>query len=117
MLTEHIAALRALAEALPPGSIMSIPRDWVLELLAAGPHSVVATPADATVEAIGAHYGRRPSTIRGWCEAGRFPGAYKLQGREWRIPRAAVESFEAAERPAGTKARGVQSLSDWRRSS
>jgi helix-turn-helix protein len=115
MLPEHVAALRALAEALPAGTPLSVPREWVLELLAARPDHSAAAPADATAQSVAARYGRRASTIRGWCEAGRFPGAYRLHGREWRIPRAASEAFEAAQRPAGTQARGVQPLSDWRR--
>jgi hypothetical protein len=115
MLPEHVAALRALAEAMPLGTTVSVPRDWVLELLAARPDHPAAAPVDATVQSVAARYGRRASTIRGWCEAGRFPGAYKLHGREWRIPRAAFEAFEATQRPAGTQTRGVQSLSDWRR--
>jgi hypothetical protein len=75
----------------------------------------------STVDAIAARYGRAPSTIRGWCEAGRFPGAYKLHDREWRIPAAALEAFETKEsrreRPAGGRGRGAQSLSDWRHAS
>jgi hypothetical protein len=80
-----------------------------------------ALPAGATVEDLAARYGRAPSTVRGWCEAGRFPGAYKLHDREWRIPTAAVEAFEAKERrrerPTSRGGRDVQSLSDWRHAS
>ena len=60
-----------------------------------------------------------PSTVRGWCEAGRFPGAYKLHDREWRIPAAALETFEGQgprrERPTGRCGRPVASLGDSRR--
>lgn len=40
--------------------------------------------------------------MRAWLEAGRFPGAYKLRGRDWRVPPDAVEAFKARER--GSKA-------------
>lgn len=114
-----LAGLRALAEALAPGTAIPVPRELLLELLAhqASEHSVDAT--DPTVEEIGARYGRAPSTVRGWCEAGRFPGAYKLHDREWRIPAAAVEAFDATHRarPASHRRRSVRSLSDWRNAS
>jgi len=38
----------------------------------------------------------RHRRLRGWCEAGRFPGAYKLHDREWRIPLAAIEAFRVS---------------------
>jgi helix-turn-helix protein len=120
--SELAIGLRALAEALPAGSAVPVPREFLLELLAEqGTAASAATPMDPTVEAIAARYGRAPSTVRGWCEAGRFPGAYKLHDREWRIPAAAIESFEAQERrrgrQAGRRERGVASLGDWRHDS
>lgn len=116
----ELTALRAIAEALPDGAAVPVPRKWLLELLAAAGRDTDAVPlADPTVEEIGARYGRARSTIRGWCEAGHFPGAYRLHDREWRIPTAAIEAFEAQERgrerPASRGGSGVRSLSDWRR--
>jgi hypothetical protein len=43
-------------------------------------------------------YSRKPSTIRGWLERGLFPGAYRLRGRDWRVPASGVEAFGQAER-------------------
>jgi helix-turn-helix protein len=118
---EMLRGLRALAEALPAGAVVPVPRDWLLELLAAADASPAARPADPTVEEVATRYGRAPSTVRGWCEAGRFPGAYKLHDREWRIPAAGIEAFEVTERqrerPAGHRGRRVQSLGDWRHAS
>jgi excisionase family DNA binding protein len=89
--------LRQLAAALPPGSSVSLPRDWLLAELDAAPASD-ALVADLTVEQLAQFIGKRPSTVRGWLEAGRFPGAYKLSGKAWRVPRGAVEAFQARER-------------------
>jgi hypothetical protein len=50
-----------------------------------------------TTAELGARLHRSASTIRGWCEAGRFVGAFKLNGRDWRIPIVAVETFVAGQ--------------------
>lgn len=121
---DMVAGLRSLAEALPAGTAVPVPREMLLELLEASAgraQTSATTPMDPTVEAVAGRYGRAPSTVRGWCEAGRFPGAYKLHDREWRIPAAALEAFEAKERqrerPASRGGRGVRSLGDWRQAS
>lgn len=95
--------LRALAEALPPGASVNIPAEWLLEELEKG--VVEDDPrddtqiTDITVEQLAGELDRSPSTVRGWLSSGAFPGAYRLQGREWRIPRAEVEAFLNRQRP------------------
>jgi hypothetical protein len=112
-----VNGLRAYAASLPPGTAVPVAREVLLELLEARADPP-ASAADPTVEVIATRYGRVPSTVRGWCELGRFPGAYKLS-REWRIPAAAVEAFDAAlrARPARPRRGPLQSLSDWRHAS
>ncbi len=116
MTTAGLAGLRALAESLPTGTAIPVPRELLLELLSAHDEAASA-PVDPTVDEMAARYGRAPS--RGWCEAGRFPGAYKLHDREWRIPAAAIAAFDVAqrERATGNRGRPVRSLSDWRHAS
>jgi hypothetical protein len=102
------SALRVLAEALPEGSVVPVPREALLVLLngqlAGNPAGQGrAGPAvDATVRVVAGEFSRSPSTIREWCEAGLFPGAYKMRGREWRIPAAAIEAFQEHERSASS---------------
>lgn len=116
---ELAAGLRAIAEVLPAGTAIPVPREILLELLGALSAAASAiSPADPTVEEVASRYSRAPSTVRGWCEAGRFPGAYKLHNREWRIPSAALAAFEAAVRGRATASRrDAQSLGDWRHAS
>ena len=117
MTADLAAGLRALAVSLPPSTPVPVPAGALLELLDVAVEVTTTPPADPTVEEISARYGRAPSTIRGWCEAGRFPGAYKL-GREWRIPAAGIAAFEAGLRGRTTANRPcMQSLGDWRHAS
>lgn len=62
------------------------------------------TTPDLTVPDVAARFDKAPTTIRDWCRQGRFPEAYRLRGREWRIPPADVEAFIEAERnPEGPR--------------
>jgi hypothetical protein len=95
------AALRTAAEA---GVSVFLPPDVVLALLessVAQPTPVALPPADLGVGQIAGRFGRKPSTVRAWLEQGRFPGAYKLSGRDWRAPAASIAAFEEAERTRG----------------
>jgi excisionase family DNA binding protein len=92
--------LRQLAEALPPGGSLTLTRVGLLELAGADASQAdqEVTPADFTVAELAARFHRSGSTVRDWCERGRFGGAYKLNGRDWRIPQAGVNTFLAEQR-------------------
>jgi excisionase family DNA binding protein len=111
--TGTLAYLRALAEALPPGAVIPVPREWIVELLEGsgpGPVAVGAGAPDMTVHDVAQRFGRHASTVRGWIAQDMLPGAYRFRGREWRIPASALAHLENAERkgegtpgaPAGT---------------
>ena len=117
-----LAELRRVVEALPPGASLGLPREYLLEVLPAATAAGPGDTADFTLEAVAARFGRSRSTVRGWLEAGRLPGAYKLRGRSWRIPPAALDAFLEAERsalpsraPAAGRLKRGQALSDWRK--
>ncbi len=69
-----------------------------------------STPAEFTVAELSTRFHRSASTVRGWCERGRFEGAYKLNGRDWRIPKTAVDAFLAEQRGESR----VRRLGAWR---
>ncbi len=103
--------LRELAERLPPGGSLTLTREGLLELAAdEGQTEQRAARADFTVAELAARFHRSPSTVRDWCEHARFEGAYKLNGRDWRIPQAAVDTFLVEQR--GEKP--VSPLGAWR---
>lgn len=91
-------ALRHLAEALPKGSALPVPREWLLELLGPAPDGPPpGQPAvDLTAGEVAGLLSRKEVTVRGWCAAGLLPGAYRLLGREWRIPRASLADLPQA---------------------
>ena len=109
---ERLRKVVAYLEALPPGSL--VPRDWVLGLVADGEARTPAprgtSAVDLTVEGVAELFGKRPSTVRFWIERGHFPGAYKLHGKQWRVPPAAIEAFQRTQQAAS----GGSDLSAWR---
>lgn len=110
-------ALREMAEALPPGAAVPLPREWVLELLAAAPDP--GQPDLFSVAQLAERYGQGASTVRTRLEQGEFPGAFKV-GRAWRVPRTTVEATEGAkgtervERAALAPRKPGRGLGAWR---
>jgi excisionase family DNA binding protein len=99
-MTTNRAALHAFATALPVGYPITLPRDWVLDLLDGAEVPSVTSP-DLTVEEVAKRFGRAPSTVRSWILAGHVR-AYRFRGRELRIPHASLDAFETDQRPANT---------------
>ena len=133
MLREIAAGMNALEQlrtavaALPPGTLVTLPREALLEVLgggrgdgaaATGGDGPPAVAVDLTVTDLAQRFRRHPSTIRQWLESGRLEG-YKLFGREWRVPLTAVAAFQDRQRDGrergGSPARDAPSLGDWRK--
>lgn len=94
-------ALRLLVDQLEDGQVVSVPVAWARELLAdatTGEHPELLTVAD-----LAQHYGRAESTVRGWLEAGRFATAFKIEGRDWRVPRDGLAAFDEGQRNSGVR--------------
>lgn len=119
--------LRTAVAALPPGTLVTLPREALLGVLegtagdgaaATGGGGPPAVAVDLTVTDLAQRFRRHPSTIRQWLESGRLEG-YKLLGREWRVPLTAVAAFQDRQRQGpecrGSPACGVRSLGDWRK--
>jgi len=117
----------AAAAALPPGTLVTLSREALLDVLgggrgdgatATGGDEPAAVAVDLTVTDLAQRFRRHPSTIRQWLESGRLEG-YKLFGREWRVPLAAVAAFQDQQRHGrerrSSPTRGAPSLSDWRK--
>ncbi len=112
----RLESLREALTAMPPGTL--VPRDWVLARLPEDTQGVppAVTPAlprrvDLTIRDLAQLFGKQPSTVRAWVERGDFAGAYKLHGKEWRVPESGVEAFQNRQRGATSDA----GLSAWRK--
>jgi len=118
--------------ALPPGTLVALPREALLDLLGGpgrraggpvevrvqGPEEIPAeVQVDLTVAELAQRFRRSPSTVRQWLESGQLEG-YKLFGREWRVPAAAVVAFQERQRLGSGSDSAVKnraSLTDWRK--
>jgi helix-turn-helix protein len=83
---------------MPPGTL--VPRDWLLDQLSGVDAARVTSIAlvDLTIPDLAKMFGKRPSTVRAWVERGDFGGAYKLHGKEWRVPADSVRQFQEQQR-------------------
>lgn len=114
-MSEQRSPLQKALAVLPDDAL--VPVQWVRALARAeGPEQLV----DLTVAQVARELGRSPATIRGWCGSGRIQEAYRLRGREWRIPHSALRQFfrlEASERNASAGSDGPHTtdLRMWRK--
>ena len=115
--------LEAIVTNMPQGSAVTLPVDWLRQLLDAEGMSDVDDGSPGRplqLREVAERYGRSPSTIRAWCAAGKLPGAFKMNGFDWWIPRSALRKFEADQQrdrkqePALGRAREPD-LSSWRK--
>ena len=86
-------SLARILEGLPPGSAVSLPVDWLRAQMAAVQETQQDSLADLTMKKVAEEMGRSVSTVRAWVAQELIPGAYKLRGREWRVPRAGLREF------------------------
>ena len=97
-LAERLVAFVATA---PPDAM--VPVRWLSELIDAetaiplDDSASVSAGVDLTVAQVAAKFGRGVSTVRTWLARGDLDGAYRLHGREWRIPPAALATMQQAE--------------------
>ena len=111
--------LAQVARLLPPGSAVLLPVESFLadEECSNGSQDWLA---DFTVNRVASELSRSPSTVREWCRAGKIPEAYRLNGREWRIPRSGLQKYlnrQDGSGPRSPRRHREIDLSAWRRES
>ena len=98
--------LRQLVAALPSqDSAVTFTRADLMALIDEEPGAAASgSTADLTVEEVAHETGRAPSTIRGWLTSEALRG-YKLNGRDWRVPRAALRDYLDTQSSGATDAK------------
>ena len=112
-----IDRLKAIIEGMPQDGAVQLPVAFLSRL-------IEAEAADSgmgrllTLEEAGDIVGRSPGTIRTWANSGQLEGAFKLQGRSWRIPESAIQLFverqQSGEYEPPTVRNGSVDLGAWR---
>ena len=89
--------LLAILSELPAEAMVTV--GWLRDKLGGGDdeQSGARPFSDLRIEEAAKEVGRAPSTVRTWCNSGALTGAYRLRGREWRIPRKAIARFLEAQ--------------------
>jgi len=101
----------------------SLAADLEAEMLSEG-HEALTSPgsaggephADYTVAQVAEIFNRKPQTVRDWIKGGRLR-AYRFNGREYRVTRAAVEEYMEDQRNGLPAQKGTADLSAWRHES
>ncbi len=89
--------LSEVVHGLPDGSAVMLPVEAVHTWLADESAGTDGPLGDLTLTQVATATGRAVSTIRTWANSGKLPGAYKLNGRDWRIPSSALRAFLDAQ--------------------
>ena len=111
--------LRRLASALSSDefAVMITRADLVALLEGNSSETEVGSTRDLTVEEVAGETGRAPSAVRSWLISETLRG-YKLNGRDWRVPRAALREYlETQETETNGTRRdvGEVDITAWRR--
>lgn len=114
--TEAQARLRRLVQAGDPDGTVTL--RWLAQVLGEPvveeERSEDQPSRDLTVEEAAEYFRRAPSTVRGWLLRGELRG-YKLNRRDWRVPRAAVAEYEHRQRDPDMEDSEEVDISAWRR--
>jgi excisionase family DNA binding protein len=111
--------LRQLIEVADPDGTVTV--RWLAALLkdAAPCSPAPSAPGDLTLEDVCTAVAKKPSTVRGWLNRGELRG-YKLNGKAWRVPRAALDAYLAAQAnpdALDAPADGDVDITEWRKAS
>jgi len=113
--------LENMVAGMPPGSSVTLAVDWLRGLLEEEANREGDEPAQLlTLAEVAAHVGRAESTVRTWCNGGKLPGSFRLNGRDWRVPAETLSTWlegqsKAEQTPKGIPSHREASLASWRR--
>jgi len=89
-----------------------VPVSWIRARLDAP--ALVEADGDLSCADVAALLHRKPGTVRGWCYRGEIVGAYRLNSRDWRVPRQALRVYLDAQSNGSPKTGAPVDLGEWR---
>ena len=95
--------LEALVHGMPEDASVTLTAAWLRRVLEAEKSVTASRNELLTLPEIAASVGRSVSTVRSWCGSGRIEGAFRLNGREWRVPAESLEQFLEAQQHPGCR--------------
>jgi hypothetical protein len=108
--------LEAMVDGMPPGSLITLSVDWLSREMAVDARQ---DPEELlTLEDVASRDGRVVSTVRTWCNSGKLPGAFRLNGRDWRVPAQSLTAWRESQQNPTPKAASDppnDDIGSWRR--
>ena len=109
----NIAELRAWLTTLADAEATVPAREILRRLPPTDANDAHGVGGDMTLDEVATEVGRAVGTIRTWCNSKRIDGAYRLNGRDWRIPQAALRKFLDAQGRGETQDQVRNGDADW----
>jgi excisionase family DNA binding protein len=115
-----IGDLERICAGMPEEAAVSLPVVWLRARLEEEAREGGGPDRLLTLEEVAEVVGRAVSTVRSWCNSGRIEGAFRLNGRDWRVPESALRKYlESQQRDEVTGERngvgGSVDLGSWRK--
>jgi excisionase family DNA binding protein len=115
-----IADLERICAGMPEEAAVSLPVVWLRARLQEEAREGGGPDRLLTLEEVAEVVGRAVSTVRSWCNARRIEGAFRLNGRDWRVPESALKKYLEGQARDGVTVEAVgpgasADLGSWRK--
>ena len=85
-------------DGMPEGGYVNLPVEWLRDLLVDTNQAGDDPDLLLSLEEVGERVGRAVSTVRTWANSGKLPGAFRLNGRDWKVPESALADYLDAQK-------------------
>ena len=111
--------LESVVEGMPDDASVTLTVAWLRALLQEEADRAGEAPDGVlTLAEVGERVGRAEGTVRTWCNSGKLEGAFRLNGRDWRVPESSLRKYldaQADQRPNEVVSPGNVDLGSWRK--
>ena len=96
-----LTVLATLVHGMPEDASVTLTAAWLRSVLESEKRVTDSRGELLTLPEVAASVNRSVSTVRSWCGSGRIEGAFRLNGREWRVPAESLRRFLEAQQHPG----------------